>query len=488
MSEPHASEAGTETVPTPPPAPLPSENRATAAEEVSERADTVWVHPQGPPPLPSSERQDLKGRHGRVAVVAGARTPFVKAGTHFQHMDVVDLAGVAASALLARTGVDPKTVDMSIFGVVVPALHAPNLGREVVFRASLPETTVGTTVNLACASSNRAITFGVEAILKGEAEVVMAGGAESLSNVPIRFSDEAAHTFMALSRAKSMAQKVKLLSQLRPGDLAPVAPAIAEYTTGQSMGQSAEKMAKENDISRLSQDEVALMSHQRAAAAQAEGRFAEQIVATFPAPGYSEAVSHDTGVRADTSIEALSQLRPVFDKRYGTLTAGNSSPLTDGASAVLLMSEEKAKALGYEPLGYVRSFAFTGVDPGDQLLQGPAYAAPVALDRAGVKFSDVDLVEMHEAFAAQILSNLKALGSKRFAAKELGRSEAVAEVDFARINVNGGSISIGHPFGATGARVTMQLLHELKRRGQNMGLITVCAAGGTGFAMVVERE
>jgi acetyl-CoA acyltransferase len=170
------------------------------------------------------------------------------------------------------------------------------------------------------------------------------------------------------------------------------------------------------------------------------------------------------------------------------LTAGNSSPLTDGASAVLLMSEERAKALGYEPLGYVRSFAFTGVAPGDQLLQGPAYAAPVALDRAGIRFSDVDLVEMHEAFAAQILSNLKALGSKKFAAKELGRSEAVAEVDFERINVNGGSISIGHPFGATGARVTMQLLHELKRRGLNMGLITVCAAGGTGFAMVVERE
>jgi acetyl-CoA acyltransferase len=472
----------------PPPAPLPSENRATAVEEVTVRADTVWVHPGAAPPLPSTARQKLENGHGRVAIVAGARTPFVKAGTQFQHMDVVDLSGVAASGLLARTGIDPREIDMSVFGVVVPALHAPNLGREVVFRSSLPDTTVGTTVNLACASSNRAITFGAEAILKGEAEVVLAGGAESLSNVPIRFSDEAAHVFMQLARARSLGEKAKLLASLRPGDLAPVAPAIAEYTTGQTMGQSAEKMAKENDVSRLSQDEVALMSHQRAAVAHAEGRFDEQIVPTFPPPKRSEVVDHDTGVRADSTLEALSGLKPVFDKRYGTLTAGNSSPLTDGASAVLLMSEEKAKALGYTPLGYIRSFAFTGVKPGHQLLQGPAYAAPVALERAGVEFSDLDLVEMHEAFAAQILSNLKALASKKFAEHELGRKQAVAEIDFDKINVNGGSISIGHPFGATGARVTMQLLHELKRRGLNLGLMTVCAAGGTGFAMVVERE
>ncbi|HEX2254968.1 MAG TPA: acetyl-CoA C-acyltransferase [Thermoanaerobaculia bacterium] len=472
-----------------PPAPLPVDNDATAIEEVTERADTVWTHPGGGPKLPSRERQELRGKHGRVAIVAGARTPFVKAGTDFRDMDVTDLSGVAASALLARTGVDPRSVDMSIFGVVVPALNAPNLGREVVFRTAMPETTVGTTVNLACASSNRAITFGAEAILKGEAEVVMAGGAESLSNVPIRFSQEAAHIFVALSRARTLPAKAKLLSKLRPQDLAPVAPAIAEYTTGMTMGESAEKMAKENDVSRRAQDEVALWSHHRAAAAQEEGRFDEQIVATFPPPKHKEAVAHDTGVRKGTSLEALSELRPVFDRRYGTLTAGNSSPLTDGASAVLLMSEEKAKALGYQPLGYIRSFAFTGVDPGHQLLQGPAYAAPVALERAGLAFEDIDLVEMHEAFAAQIVSNLKGLASAKFAREELGLDRPVArQIDFDRINVNGGSISIGHPFGATGARVTMQILHELARRGANLGLITVCAAGGTGFAMVVERE
>jgi len=199
-------------------------------------------------------------------------------------------------------------------------------------------------------------------------------------------------------------------------------------------------------------------------------------------------VTHDNGIRADSTQEALAKLKPVFDKRYGSLTAGNSSPLTDGGSAVLLMSEEKAKALGYTPLGYIRSYAFTALNPGDQLLQGPAYAAPAALDAAGLKLGDMDLVEMHEAFAAQILSNMKAFASKKFAERELGRPEPLGVIDFERFNVTGGSIAIGHPFGATGARVATQLLYELRRRGKNLGLMTVCAAGGVGFAMVLERE
>jgi acetyl-CoA acyltransferase len=254
------------------------------------------------------------------------------------------------------------------------------------------------------------------------------------------------------------------------------------------MGQSAEKMAKENDISRLAQDEIALMSHQRAAAATEEGRFAEQLVAVFPPPRQNRAITTDNGVRGDSSMEALAGLRTVFDKRYGSLTAGNSSPITDGASAVILASEEKTRGLGSEPLGYIRSFAYASLDPGSQLLQGPAYAAPMALERAGLGLADMDLVEMHEAFAVQILSNMKAFASAKFARDELGRSEPLGEVDFDRFNVNGGSIAIGHPFGATGARVVMQLLYELKRRGLNLGLLTVCAAGGVGFAMVVERE
>jgi acetyl-CoA acyltransferase len=472
-----------------PPAPLRAPNDASALEEITERADTVWVRPSGPPPrVTHTGREQLKGARGRIAIIAGCRTPFIKSGTDFQGMDVVDLAGVAAAELVARTALDPQEIDLSVFGVVIPALHAPNLGREVVFRASLPMQIPGVTVNLACASSNRAMTFGAAAILNGEANVVLAGGAESLSNVPIQFSRKAARVFMDLSRAKSLPQKASVLSRLRPADLAPVAPAIAEYTTGQSMGESAEKMAKENDISRRAQDEIALLSHQRAAAALGDGRLTAQIAPTFPPPKYDKAVTTDNGVRADSSLAALAKLKPVFDRRYGTLTAGNSSPLTDGGSAILLMSEEKAGALGYTPLGYIRSYAFAAVNPGDQLLQGPAYAAPAALDAAGLQLTDVDLVEMHEAFAAQILSNLKALASKKFAERELGRSAPVGVVDLERFNVTGGSISIGHPFGATGARVITQLLHELRRRGKNLGLATVCAAGGVGFAMVVERE
>ena len=473
----------------PPPAPLRPPNEASALEEITERADTVWTRNGGKPvKVQTTERRELKGPRGRIAIVDGCRTPFIKSGTDFTNMDVVDLASVAAAELVARTGIDPEEIGLSIFGVVVPALHAPNLGREVVFRTSLPMRIPGVTVNLACASSTRAMTFGAGAILSGEADVVLAGGAESLSNVPIQFSRKAARTFMEANRAKTLPQKVGAFSKLRPADLAPVAPAIAEYTTGQTMGESAEKMAKENDISRRAQDEIALLSHQRSAAATEDGRLTAQIAPAFPPPGYDKAVTRDNGIRADSSLEALAKLKPVFDKRYGSLTAGNSSPLTDGGSAVLLMSEEKARALGYTPLGYIRSYSFAALNPGDQLLQGPAYAAPAALDAAGVKLADIDLVEMHEAFAAQILSNMKAFASKKFAERELGRSEPLGVVDFERFNVTGGSIAIGHPFGATGARVVTQLLYELRRSGENLGLVTVCAAGGVGFAMVVERE
>ncbi|MBV8198992.1 MAG: acetyl-CoA C-acyltransferase FadI [Acidobacteria bacterium] len=500
-------------VPPAPPAPLRPENRASAVEEIRQRADTVWTHPGGArggrgsngggagraggaagngrpggAPLSVTRREDLKGRHGRVAIVDGCRTPFSKAGTAFRDMDVVDLAGAAASELIERTAVDPAAIELSVFGVVVPALHAPNLGREVVFRASLPMGVPGVTVNLACASSTRAITFVAEAMLAGECEVALAGGAESLTNVPIQFSRRAAHAFLELSKAKGMGQRLAILAKLRPKDLAPVAPAIAEYTTGLTMGDSAEKMAKENDVSRRSQDEIALLSHQRAAAATADGRLGAQIAPVFPPPRWDQAVRRDNGIRGDSSLAALAKLKPVFDRRYGSLTAGNSSPLTDGGSAVLMMTEERAKALGYEPLGYLRAYAYAAVDPREQLLQGPAYAAPAALDAAGVTLRDMDLVEMHEAFAAQIVSNMKAFASPKFAREELGRGQPMGEIDLERFNVTGGSIAIGHPFGATGARVVMQLLYELRRRGGNLGLLTICAAGGVGFAMVVERE
>jgi acetyl-CoA acyltransferase len=468
---------------------LPAPLDASASVEIGERADTVWTRGAGmAPAIARVVSRGLRGEGGRVAIVDACRTPFAKSGTDLMDMDVVDLAGVAVAELVARNALDPEEIDYSIFGVVVASLHAPNLGREVVFRAGLPATVPGTTVNLACASSNRAITSGAEAILTGQCDVVLAGGAESLSNVPIQYSKGASRRLMEFDKAKNLGQRVAVVSKVRPRDLIPVPPAIAEYSTGMTMGQACEKMAKENAISRRAQDEIAYLSHQRAAAATVEGRFADEIVPTFPLPGYEKAVTSDNGIRSDSSSEALAKLSPVFDRRYGSLTAGNSSPITDGASAVLLMSETKAAALGYRPLGFIRSFAYASVDPGGQLLQGPAYAAPLALDRAGLQLADLDLVEMHEAFAAQVLSNMKAFASRKFTEQELGRSEPLGEIDLERFNVNGGSIAIGHPFGATGGRVTGQLLHELRRRDLNLGLITVCAAGGVGFAMVVERE
>lgn len=472
-----------------PPAPLPPVNEASAAEEIAARADTVLT--RGEPAAAAAvrvARQKLRGASGRVAIVDGCRTPFCRAGGELRDMDVVDLAGVAAAELVMRSGIDPAELGLSVFGVVVPALHAPNLGREVVFRASLPMGLPGSTVNLACASANRAIVTVAEAILLGETEAGIAGGAESLSNVPLQFGRAAARRFVELSKARGAGDRLAIGAGFRLKDFAPVPPALAEHATGLTMGEACEKMAKENDISRRAQDEIALLSHRRAAAAQAAGRFDGQVVATFPPPGHDRAVVADNGVRADSTAEALAALRPAFDRRYGTLTAGNSSPITDGGSALLLMSEKRAKALGLAPLGYIRSYAFTALDPGGQLLQGPAYAAPLALDRAGLKLSDIDLVEMHEAFAAQVLSNLKAFASARFAREELGRSEPVGEVDLERFNVNGGSIALGHPFGATGGRLTIQLLAELKRRDLGLGLLTACAAGGHGFAMVVERE
>ncbi len=465
------------------------ESTGAIQAEIREHSDSVWTRGAGQAPAIGKHRkQALKGSGGRVAIVDGCRTPFAKAGGPYSKMDVVDLASVPAGALLGRMNLDGGEIDSSVFGVVVPALAAPNLGREVVLRLGLPGGIPGSTVNLACASSNQAITAGAESILAGQASVVLAGGAESLSTVPILYSRNASQRFVELSKARSLSQKATIVGKIRPKDLVPVPPAIAEYTTGLTMGQSCEKMAKENDISREAQDEITLLSHQRAARATAEGYFEGQIVPTFPEPAFDQPVTSDTGIRSDSSLEALAGLKPVFDRAYGSLTAGNSSPLTDGASAVILMSEKKAKALGYEPLGYIRSYAYAALDPATQLLQGPAYAAPQALDRAGMGLADLDLVEMHEAFAAQILSNMKAFASKKFAREELGRSKPLGEVDVERFNVNGGSISIGHPFGATGARVTVQVLSELKRRGLGTGLITVCAAGGNGFAMVVERD
>jgi acetyl-CoA acyltransferase len=423
----------------------------------------------------------------RVAVIQGCRTPFARAGSELARMSGVQLGTVAVRELLNRAELDPALVEHLVFGTVVPSIPAPNVSREVSLEAGLPHSVPAHTVSRACASANQAITSAAETILHGYADVIIAGGTEVLSDVPMLLSRGLRDALVSASRAKSVAARMKALAGVRPKHLAPITPAIAEPSTGETMGESAERMAKENGISRSEQDRWALRSHRLAAQGTADGRLTAEIVPTFVPPKYREVVTADNGVRTDTSEEKLASLKPVFDRRYGSVTAGNASPLTDGAGAVLLMSEEKAKALGYEPLGYIRSWAYTALSPRDQLLQGPAYAAPIALDRAGLGMADIELWEMHEAFAAQVLSNLQALDSDAFARQQLNRERKVGIIDEDRINVMGGSIAIGHPFGATGARLTTTLLNEMKRRGAGLGLVTVCAAGAMGFAMVLER-
>jgi acetyl-CoA acyltransferase len=423
----------------------------------------------------------------RVAIIDGIRTPFAKSNSAFKNMTAIDLGIIAVRELTQRTNLDLNAINELVYGTVVHSILAPNIAREVGLGAGLSPKTSAYTVSRACASANQAITNAADSIARGYTDIVIAGGAEVLSDVPMLLSRKMRNTLVTASRAKSVGQKARAFAAVRPKDLAPIVPAIAEPTTGETMGQSAERMAKENGITREAQDRWALRSHQLAADGTRDGRLLQEIVPTYVPPDYKEFLDRDNGIREDTSLEKLASLPPVFDKKYGSVTAGNASPLTDGASALLLMSEEKAKALGYEPLGYIKSYAYSALSPAEQLLQGPAYAAPIALDRAGVTMKDIELVEMHEAFAAQVLSNLQALDSDEFARRELNRTTKVGVPDESRINIMGGSIAIGHPFGATGGRLTITLLRELKRRGANLGLITVCAAGALGFAMVVER-
>ncbi|MBI2566263.1 MAG: acetyl-CoA C-acyltransferase [Candidatus Schekmanbacteria bacterium] len=429
--------------------------------------------------------------NGRVAVIDGVRTPFARAWTVYKDMSAADLARIATTELLSRAGVAPSDVDEAVFGIVGAPVEGPNLGREVVLRSGIPNATPAYTVQMYCASSGQAIASAACDITLGHARLAIAGGGESISAMRAVATRELTHLLQEASKAKGPADYLALVKKLvaNPSALLPAAPGLTEPTTGLTMGDSAEIMAKENGITREAQDELALLSHQRAAAAVASGRLAAELVAVPIPPAYETIVETDTDVRSDSSLEKLAKLRPVFDKKHGTITAGNASPLTDGASAVLLASATRARELGLEPLGFIRSWAVAALDiQKEQLLLGPAYSAPLALERAGMTLADIDLVEMHEAFAAQVLSNLQKMASDKFAKEKLGRTQAMGAPELDKLNVNGGSIAIGHPFGATGARLVMTLLKELKRRDLSTGLVTICAAGGLGFSMVLTRD
>jgi acetyl-CoA acyltransferase len=413
----------------------------------------------------------------RVAVIRGLRTPFAKSGTHYAQLSALDLGKLVVSELVQRSGIDPNSVQEVVFGNVIPSVKAPNIAREIVLGTGLSRSIPGYTVSKACASSNQAITSAADLIFRGYADTVIAGGAESLSDIPILFSKKFATALVGASKQKTVGKKLGSFSGVKLHDLAPDAPAIAESTTGLTMGESAEKMAKENGITREAQDKFALQSHHRAAAATENGRFKNEVMTVVVPPTFENVVDRDNLIRGDSTLEAMAKLPPVFDRKFGTITAANSSPLTDGAAAVLLMSEEKAKELGFKPIGFIKSYAFAATDPFDQLLQGPVFALPKALERAKISLADIGVIEMHEAFAAQVLSNIEWIGAR-----------GIGEIDPEKINRTGGSIALGHPFGATGARIVTTVCNELQLTGQQYGLVTVCAAGGIGVAMVLERE
>ncbi|MBW2257826.1 MAG: acetyl-CoA C-acyltransferase [Deltaproteobacteria bacterium] len=433
--------------------------------------------------MPSSKSQKIDRR---AVIVGGVRTPFVRAFAEFIRMDTIALGVAAVRGLLERTNVPWDEIDSIVWGGVIFPGTAPNVGREIGLDLGLPRSIEAMTVTRACATGLQAVTLAAAAIERGEADVVIAGGSDSTSNAEIKMPQSLVHKVapVALSSKSGVMDYFRLLTQISPAkDLLPKRPEIAERSTGEVMGEAGERMAERNGISREAQDAFAVRSHHRAAAAIESGRFDDEVVPVDVKKGGRVYV--DTIVRGSTTVEKLAKLRPAFKKK-GTLTAGNSSTLTDGAAAVLLMSEDKANELGLRPLAALRSWVYVGVDPADQLLMGPALAMPKALDRAGLKLKDIDVVDLHEAFAAQVLAVLKMLGSDSFAQQRLGRDRAVGEVDPDLLNLYGGSVSLGHPFAATGARMVTTMANELARTDKRYALLGLCAAGGLGAGAVLE--
>lgn len=426
-------------------------------------------------------------RSNRIAVVSGLRTPFARQGTFFRTVNAIDLGRMVVKELLARSNIELSSVERLVYGQVAILPKAPNIAREVVLGTDLPVTCDAYSVSRACATSFQTVANIATDIKQGDIKIGIAGGADSSSVIPISFSDNFALKLVKANKARSLMAKLKAFKGTRLKDLAPIPPAIAEYTTNLRMGDSAEQMAKDHQIARQAQDELTIRSHQRAHQAWEDGKLDAEVIRAYPEP-YKDAFIRDENIRADSTLEKLSSLRPAFDRKHGTVTAANSTPLTDGACALLLMKEDVAKALGYEPLGYIKHHAFTANTVDRDLLMGPTQASAKVLKKARMKLSDLSLIDMHEAFAAQTLANVQAFASKQYAQTYLGRKNALGEIDMDKFNVLGGSLAYGHPFAATGGRIITQTLHELKRRGGGIALTTACAAGGIGAAMIIESE
>lgn len=424
---------------------------------------------------------------GRIAIVEGIRTPFVKAGTFAKDIPAQRLGAICVRELLELTHLNPDAVDEVIFGAVGNPIEAANVARVISLYAGIPKEKPAYTVSRNCASGFESVTGAYEKIRCGLYEIVIAGGAESMSNMPLIFGKEMTEIFTKLNRAKTAIEKIKLFWRIKLAYLKPVSGLILGLTDvvcGLGMGQTAEVLAKEFGITRKEQDEVALISHHRAVASRPKLR--EEIVPIYVPPKFDIVVEDDNGPREGQTMETLCKLRPAFDRYTGTVTAGNSSQITDGSCALLIMEEEKAKQMGYEPLGYVRAYAYVGVDPSRMGL-GPAYAIPMVLDKAGLKLKDMELIEINEAFAVQFIACLRLLASKKFAEKNFSASKAIGQIDMDKLNVNGGAVALGHPVGVTGSRLILTLLKEMKRQNAQIGLASLCVGGGQGGAIILER-
>jgi acetyl-CoA acyltransferase len=421
----------------------------------------------------------------RIVVVSGTRTPFVRARSVFQKVSPAALGGISLRETVARSGIDPKLIDECYYGIVSAPAEGSNISREAIFDSGLPATLPATTINRYCASAAEAVAGIMAKIQSGQIEIGLAGGVESISSVRALFSQAATDYFQDFMKMKTVGQKLGHLQKFKMAHLAPNAPGIKEATTGLTMGQSADLMARLFKVSRREQDEYALNSHLKAHQGWENGFYKPQIAAVPMKDG--TLVERDTDIRPDSTIEKMSSLRPVFYKD-GTITAANASPLTDGASSLLLMKESRAKELGLKPLGAIRAITSAAVDiQKEPLLIGPVYAIPKVLKMAGLQWKDLDLIEIHEAFAGQVLATFRAIESDTFAKEKLGLGSAIGSVDMTKVNPFGGSIPLGHPFGATGGRMVLQALHGLKKLKKSTALISICAAGGIGTVLVVEN-
>jgi acetyl-CoA acetyltransferase family protein len=424
-----------------------------------------------------------------VVIIDGIRTPYVKAGSVFKDVPADTLGAFAMKELMTRTGIDPRTIDEVIVGNAGMPADVANIGRVIALRAGVPERVPAYSVQRNCASGMQAAASAYTQILAGMSRVVLVGGVESMSNYAYYMKKKLRDAITAAQRAKTLPAKAGVLLSLRLKDLVPVIGLMEGLTdpiSGLVMGETAEVLVRDFGITRREQDEFALRSHQRWTAANEAGKFKNEVVPFYVPPKF-EAVEEDVGPRKNQTMEALRKLPPYFDKRYGTVTAGNSSPITDGAAAALIMDADKAKELGHRPLGFIRTYAFAGLDPARMGL-GPVFAAHKALKVAGMKLSDIELVELNEAFAAQVLACERAAVSKEFFKKHLDGDEPIGEFRNDILNVNGGAVALGHPVGSSGLRIVITLLKEMERRGLGVGLASICIGGGLGGAMIVERK